>query len=105
MIREFGLNAQAQANAVAARMAKSGHAEGEALWKAIAKAIEEAEGFKSPEGQDPTISLDAVSGCSACPKCGASRSQLALDCREFSSGVTGFITCTCKKCGHITAAY
>src|SRR5438874_597743 len=105
MIREFGPNAQAQANVVAARMAKFGHADGEATWKAIAKAIEEAEGSKSSEGRDPAITLDAVSGCSTCPKCGAPRSQFALDCREFSSGVPGFVTCTCKKCGHTTAAY
>ena len=105
MIREFGPNAQARANAVAARMAELGHADGEAMWKAIAKAIKEAEGSKSSEGRDSAIMPDPVSGCSTCPKCGAPRSQLALDCREFASGVPGFITCTCKKCGHTTAAY
>ena len=103
MIREFGPNAQAQANAVAARMAKLGHADGEAMWKAITKAIEKAEA--SSEGREPAITLDPDSGCSACPKCGAARSQLALDCREFSSGAAGLITCTCKKCGHTSAAY
>ncbi len=71
MIREFGPSAQAQANVVAARMAKFGHADGEATWKAIAKAIEEAEGSKSSEGRNPGITLDPVSGCSTCPKCRA----------------------------------
>jgi hypothetical protein len=105
MIREFGPNAQGRANAVAARMAKFGHPDGEATWKAIAKTIEKAEGSKSFEGRDPAIALDRDSGCGSCPKCGAPRSQLALDCREFASGVTGFVTCKCKKCGHTSAAY
>jgi len=55
--------------------------------------------------KDAAIKPDPVSGCSECPKCGAPRSQLSLDCREFSSGAAGLITCTCKKCGHTSAAY
>jgi hypothetical protein len=104
MICEFGPSAPAQANAVAARMAKLGHADGEATWKAIAKAIEEVERSKSSEGPDRPLALDPVNGC-RCPRCGAPRSQLALDCREFASGVLGFVTCTCNKCGHKTAPY
>jgi hypothetical protein len=90
MIQIFGPDAHAQANAVAARMAKIRDADGEATWKAIAQAVERAE--RSSAG-------------TSCPKCGAPRSQLTLDCREFSSGAAGIITCTCKKCGHISSAY
>jgi hypothetical protein len=55
--------------------------------------------------KEAAIKPDPVSGCRECPKCGAPSSQLALDCREFSSGAAGLITCTCKKCGHTSAAY
>ena len=105
MIREFGSNAQAQAAAVAARLAKLGHAEDEATWKAIAKAIEKSEWAEWSEGRNPAIAPDPDSGDSACPKCGAPRTQLALDCREFFSGAVGFITCTCRKCGHTSGGY
>src|SRR6266702_8422306 len=84
MIRIFGPDAHAQANAVAARMAKMRDPNGEATWKAIAQAVERAERPSDDTG---------------CPKCGAPNSQLTLDCREFSSGAAGIITCTCKKCG------
>ena len=105
MIHMFGPDAHAQANAVAARMAKFGHADDEATWKAIAKAIEEAERSTSSEARDSAIALDPVSDCGKCTKCGAPRAQMALDCREFSSGAAGLISCTCKKCGHTSAAY
>jgi hypothetical protein len=90
MILIFGPDAHAQANAVAARMAKRRDPDGEATWKAIAQAIERAERSSAGTG---------------CPNCGAPRSQLTLDCREFSSGAAGLITCRCKKCGHNSAAY
>lgn len=105
MIHLFGPDAEAQARSLAARMAKLGLTDGAATWNAIAIAIEEAQESRSSRPQNPSIKPDLDSGCTDCPKCGAPRSQLALDCREFSSGAAGLVTCTCKKCGHTTTAY
>jgi hypothetical protein len=105
MILEFGPSAHAHAIVVAARMARMGHADGEATWKAIGKAIEKNANALNQLARNGSGTLNPDSDISACPNCSAPISQFTLDCREFASGAIGFITCVCKKCGYATGTY